>query len=85
MLFALFIIGIYVLAVIILPFPPWPPFLHVLKDTLTSPYPTVHQRASMLWYLVRDILLLPVFAGFWIIDEVFFRQYRRCSRAICTS
>ncbi len=74
--FLLAVLLTYIIAILALPFPHWPSYWHVVRQSVFSPYPNFKQRASMAWYLARDILLLPVFAAFWLADEILFRRYR---------
>ena len=66
---------IYALSVAVLPFPNWKSFRVVLTAVLTAPGLTIRQRASMINHIVQDFALLPVWAAFWLADEVFFSGY----------
>jgi hypothetical protein len=73
------IVLVYLISFFSLPFPHWPSFLVVLKEVLRTREVTFIQKLSMLSYLIREILVLPVFALFWLIDEIFLARYRNVS------
>ena len=70
---------VYIASYLVLPFPRWPSFFLVLREVLRTREATLLQKFSMLSYLVRDVLLLPVFASFWLTDEIVFARYRNVS------
>ncbi|MEH6405543.1 MAG: sulfotransferase [Sneathiella sp.] len=72
----LLIVMIYGVSIFLLPFPHWPSFFVALREVIICPQVTIPQRASMLMYLVKDVLILPVFALFWLADEVFYSNYK---------
>lgn len=71
----LFVPAAYAVTVMALPFPNWRSLGVVLTATLSSREITLRERASMLLYIIRDMALLPIWAIFWLIDEVFFSGY----------
>ena len=73
------IVIVYLVSILVLPFPHWSSFLVVLKEVLRTREATFLQKLSMLSYLIGDVLILPVFALFWLIDEIFFARYRNVS------
>lgn len=66
---------VYGVSIFLLPFPHWPSFLVTAVEVLKCPQATISQRLSMFSYLARDFLILPIFALFWITDEIFYRKY----------
>lgn len=78
MLFLLITILLFLISSILLPFPNWKSFYIVFMATLSSDDIGLQQRASMLIYLLKELVFLPVWAFFWLIDELFFAQYHNC-------
>jgi hypothetical protein len=69
-------IAAYALSALILPFPNWTSFNIAFWAVAKAPNITLRQRASMFAYLLREIFMLPVWATFWIMDDLLFSQYR---------
>lgn len=70
--------AIYCLAVFILPFPNWTSYRAVFFAVMTASDVTLRQKASMLRFLLVDLIVLPVWGAFWLADEIFFSGYNRC-------
>ncbi len=66
---------VYTLSALVLPFPNWTSFRIACLAVATTSDVSVRQRASMLSHLAREVLLLPVWAIFWLADEIFFASY----------
>ena len=67
--------AVYLLSAIILPFPNWTSYHIAFSAVLTAPGIPIKKRISMLAYLAKEILILPVWAMFWLCDEVVFARY----------
>lgn len=67
----------YAISALVLPFPNWRSLGVVLIATLRSREINFRERTSMLLYIARDVGLLPVWAIFWLADEVLFSGYHR--------
>lgn len=65
----------YFFSAIVLPFPNWTSFRVVVIATLIAPDITIRQRTSMLLFLLKEVVLLPIWALFWVADELFFATY----------
>ena len=68
---------IYFTAARVLPFPNATSFKTAFVSTLWFPGLPLSQRIGMLCYLARDLLLLPVWALFWVTDELLFSAYHK--------
>ena len=67
--------AIYLGSAFILPFPNWVSFQITLNAVITAPNVPLRQRLGMIAFLAREVAVLPLFAFFWLIDEVFFATY----------
>lgn len=67
----------YAISALVLPFPNWRSLSVAFTATLCSNEITHRERTSMLLYIARDVALLPIWALFWLADEVFFARYHR--------
>lgn len=65
----------YVASAMVLPFPNWTSVRIVLLSVITAENVNLTQRLSMLRYLLSEITLLPVWAFFWVTDEILFSSY----------
>lgn len=66
---------VYFASAIILPFPNWGSVSTVARSVFSERRVETRVRVSMLGYIARELLLLPVWAVFWIVDEVYFSGY----------
>lgn len=69
------IFAVYVVSILILPFPNWTSFRIVFAAVTSANNVTLRQRMSMLWFLCREMLTLPIWAIFWLLDELIYPQY----------
>ena len=74
-MFGLVLAAVYALSVLVLPFPNWTSFRIAFFAAATARNVTPKQRISMLLHFVRELLLLPVWAAFWLADEALFPNY----------
>lgn len=74
-LFFLTVVAGYAVSIYVLPFPNWTSFRIALAAAISAQGVTIRQRASMLAFLVRELLFLPIWAAFWLLDEVIYPQY----------
>lgn len=73
------LIIVYALSILVLPFPNWTSFRIAFIAAVTASNVTTRQRFSMLCYFFYEFLLLPIWAVFWLADELFFPNYRNAS------
>ena len=72
---SLTLVPVYTVSIFALPFPNWTSFRIALTAAATARNVTIHQRASMIWFLSRELLTLPIWATFWLLDELLYPQY----------
>jgi len=66
---------VYSVSIWALPFPNWTSFRIAFVAVITAPSISLRQRVSMLFYFSQELLLLPVWAVFWLLDEILFPSY----------
>lgn len=69
------ILTTYLASALILPFPNWTSFRVALNAVVAAEKVTIWQRMSMLRYLFLEVVILPIWAVFWICDELLFSDY----------
>ena len=75
-MFLSIVVSVYAVSIFVLPFPNWASFRIALAAVATARNVTIQQRASMLWFLSRELLTLPIWSVFWLLDEILYPQYR---------
>jgi hypothetical protein len=71
------ILSIYALSALYLPFPNWSTFTLIAKTTLLYGGIPIKPRIRMLLYLLKEFALIPIWSLFWLVDEIFFSNYKR--------
>lgn len=74
-MFVAVLLSTYLVSAFVLPFPNWTSFRVALNSVISAGNVTLMQRLSMLRYLATEILMLPIWAFFWAVDELFYTTY----------
>lgn len=75
-MFLLTVVAVYTVSILLLPFPNWTSFRIAFAAATSAKNVAVRQRMSMLWFLCRELFTLPIWAIFWMLDEIIYPQYR---------
>ena len=71
----LVVLGVYLGSICVLPFPNWTSFITTLVAAARDPHTRFKQKRRMLIHCVKEFLMLPVWASFWLADEIFYSSY----------
>ena len=70
---------IYLASFLIAPFPYWPSYFSVARHVVAEQSISFTERMKLLNHLLKELLRCPVFALFWMLDEIFFSNYKKVS------
>lgn len=75
-MFVFTVVAVYTVSIFVLPFPNWTSFRIAFSAASTARNITMQQRVSMFSFLFKELLFLPIWATFWLLDEIIYPHYR---------